>query len=127
MAMCLDEREHLADDRVYESLAEKRLIVPGHWHAEVGNALTTNLRRQRLTFQSFDYALNNLRALRVITEPIPDVEDIAATVRRAFQSGLTFYDELYVRLAETRDIPLFTFDSQMRTAARQRGVAVLPP
>ncbi len=126
LAMFLDEREHLANDDVFESLADQQFVVPAHWHAEIGNALTTNLRRGRLTPDKLDYALQNLKILEVITQSPPDLDDIAGTVRRALDSGLTYYDELYVRLAEIRNLPLFTFDSPMRTAARQRGVQILP-
>jgi predicted nucleic acid-binding protein len=126
LAMFLDEREHHADDEIFESLADQQVIVPAHWHAEIGNALTTNLRRGRLPPEKFEFALANLRVLKVITHPIPELDDIAGTVRRSVEFGLTYYDELYVRLAETRDIPLFTFDAPMRKAALQRGVATVP-
>ncbi len=124
LAMVFDEREH--DDQVFDSLAEQQLIVPAHWHAEIGNALTTGVRRGRLNDAQLGYALANLKVLRVLTEALPEGEDIAAGVRRAVASGLTYYDELYVRLAELRQIPLLTFDAQMRVAAKQRGVALLP-
>jgi predicted nucleic acid-binding protein len=126
LAMFLDEREHRASDEIFESLADQQVIVPAHWHAEIGNALTTNLRRGRLPPEKFEFALANLKVLKVITHPNPELDDIAGTVRRAVEFGLTYYDELYVRLAETRGIPLFTFDAQMRKAALQRGVATVP-
>jgi predicted nucleic acid-binding protein len=126
LAMFLDEREHLANDDVFESLADQQFVVPAHWHAEIGNALATNVRRGRLAPEKLEYALRNLKILEVITQSPPELDDIAGAVRRAFESGLTYYDELYVRLAEIKSLPLFTFDSQMRKAARQRGVEILP-
>ncbi|AVT75874.1 twitching motility protein PilT [Rhodopseudomonas palustris] len=126
LAMFLDEREHLAHDEVFESLADQQFVVPAHWHAEIGNALTTNVRRGRLPSDKLEYALHNLKILEVITQSPPELDEVAGAVRRALDSGLTYYDELYVRLAEVRNLPLFTFDSQMRKAARQRGVEILP-
>jgi predicted nucleic acid-binding protein len=125
LAIFLDEREH-ADDELFETIADQQVLVPAHWHAEIGNALTMNLRRGRLTSETFETALANLRVLKVATQPIPEIDDIAGTVRRAVEFGLTYYDELYVRLAEIRSIPLFTFDTQMRNAALRRSVATLP-
>lgn len=126
LAMFMDEREHLADDATFETLADQPCIVPAHWHAEIGNALATNLRRGRLPADKFEFALTNLQALKVMTQPTPELDELAPAVRRAVEAGLSYYDELYVRLAETRGVPLFTFDAQMRKAALQRGITVLP-
>jgi predicted nucleic acid-binding protein len=126
VALCLDERELLADDQTFESLGEEQLLVPSHWHAEVGNALVMSLRRGRLTSAELTSAVENLAVLQIVTQPVLRIDEIEATVNRAAKAGLTYYDELYVWLAESQTLPLFSFDKQMRTAARQRGVAVLP-
>ncbi|MET0878337.1 MAG: type II toxin-antitoxin system VapC family toxin [Tardiphaga sp.] len=126
IALCLDERELLADDQTFESLGEQELLVPAHWHAEVGNALVVNLRRGRLTAASLAYAIQSLKKLQIATQPAPRTEEIEAIVNSAVSAGLTYYDELYVRLAEFRGLPLFTFDKQMRVAAKRRGIVVLP-
>ena len=126
VAMCLDERELLGDDQTFESLGEQELLVPAHWHAEVGNAFVTNIRRGRLTTARLGYAMENLGALQVATQSAPRIGEIEAIVNSAVEAGLTYYDELYVRLAGFRGLPLFSFDKQMRTAARQRGIFVLP-
>lgn len=126
IALCLDERDLLGNDDTFESLAEQQLLVPAHWHAEIGNALVTNMRRGRLTEKRLAYAIENLAVLSVVTQPVPRVEEIAAIVESAARAGLTYYDELYVRLAELRASPLFSFDNAMRAASRKRGVAVLP-
>jgi predicted nucleic acid-binding protein len=126
VAMCLDERELLTDDRTFESLAEQQLLVPAHWHAEIGNAFVTNIRRGRLATESLAYAIANLTVLQIATQSAPRIEDIEAIVASAVKSGLTYSDELYVRLADLRGLPLFSFDRQMRTAAAQRGIVVLP-
>lgn len=126
IALCLDERELLADDETFETLGEQELLVPAHWHAEVGNALVTNMRRGRLTADHLAFAIAHLTTLQIATQSAPRTEDIEAIVNGAVKAGLTYYDELYVRLAEFRGLPLFSFDKQMRAAAAQRGVAVLP-
>lgn len=126
VAMCLDERELLGDDETFESLGEQELLVPAHWHAEIGNAFVTNLRRGRLTTANLAYAIANLTALRIATQPAPRLEEIEVIANSAVQSGLTYYDELYVRLAEIRMLPLFSFDRQKRTAAQKRGIVALP-
>ena len=126
VAMCLDERDLLADDKTFESLGEQELLVPAHWHAEVGNAFVTNLRRGRLKIANLAYAIENLTALRIATQPAPRFEEIEGIANSAVQSGLTYYDEIYVRLAEARSLPLFSFDRQMQAAALKRGIVVLP-
>ena len=126
VAMCLDERELLGDDQTFESLGEQELLVPAHWHAEVGNAFVTNIRRGRLTSTRLAYAMENLSVLRIATQSAPRTGEIEAIVNSAVKAGLTYYDELYVRLAEIEGVPLFSFDKRMRTAAEQRGIVVLP-
>jgi predicted nucleic acid-binding protein len=126
VAMFLDESESLGDDDTFETLAEEQLLVPAHWHAEVGNAFVTNVRRGRLPAARLTYAMTNLAALNVTTQPAPRTEEIEAIVVSAVKSRLTYYDELYVRLAESSKSQLFSFDEAMRAAARQRGVDVVP-
>ena len=126
IALCLDERELLADDKTFESLGEQELLVPAHWHAEVGNALVVNLRRGRLPAPRLAYAIQSLKTLQIAIQPAPRTDEIDAIVNSAVFSGLTYYDELYVSLAEFKGLPLFTFDKQMRGAAERRGIVVLP-
>lgn len=126
VAMCLDESELLGSDDTFESLAEQELLVPAHWHAEVGNALVTNVRRGRLAADRLTYAISNLSVLSVTTQPPPRTEEVESIVASAIKSGLTFYDELYVLLAESSRNSLFTFDKAMRAAATKRGVGISP-
>lgn len=126
VAMCLDESELLGSDDTFESLAEQSLLVPAHWHAEVGNALVTNVRRGRLAADRLAFAIGNLTILTVTTQPPPRTEEIESIIASAIKSGLTFSDELYVHLAESSKNPLFSFDKAMRAAALKRGVGILP-
>jgi predicted nucleic acid-binding protein len=126
VAMLLDEKEHLTNNRTFDVLTENALIAPGHWPAEVGSALLMNVRRGRLSVERLHAIVERLAVFRVAVQHPPQVAEIESRVLRALKDGLTYYDALYVELAIENAAPLFSLDEQMRRAAAQRGVSVLP-
>jgi predicted nucleic acid-binding protein len=126
IAMLLDEKEHLTDNRTFDVLTESALIAPGHWPAEVGNALLMNVRRGRLSIERLHAMVERLAVFRVAVQHPPQAAEIESRLLRALKDGLTYYDALYVELAVDHDASLFSLDEQMRQAAAQRGVSVLP-
>ena len=74
-------------------------LVPQHWQLEVRNALLMAERRGRITADEVNERLLNLRELLVSTDTPPDLEAAFALART---HGLTFYDALYLELAQRR-------------------------
>jgi predicted nucleic acid-binding protein len=106
-----------------ERLVREGGIVPNLWPLEVGNAL---LMAQRLTREQ------RLQAVQALMDlPIErDLETSERAWRETFQladdHSLTLYDAAYLELAVRLDLPLATFDEQLKTAAQRFGLAALP-
>lgn len=118
--------EFLADG---EHRAEAELAVSsGHWlwvpwliDAEVGQALRRRVRKRQMTPDAAREALACLPEM-----PLQRVS-YAALVERAWQirENVTFYDALYVALAEELGVPLLTLDRHLARAPGMAGTVEL--
>jgi predicted nucleic acid-binding protein len=113
--------EFLADGEHHA--AAEFAITSGHWlwvptliDAEAGQALRRRVWRQKMSQEAAEKALAYLA--RVQLQRVSH----AALVERAWQlrENVTFYDALYVALAEELGVPLLTLD---RHLARAPGLA----
>jgi len=102
--------------------------VPHLWPLEVTNALVKALRRKQITrAELFDYA----RQLASLSVQV----DIDRTAERAFNQvlllaeryQLTTYDAAYLELAQRRQLPLATADTNLLQAAGATKVEVFKP
>jgi len=119
--------EFLADGPGADA-AEERLRRPGEplWtpylvDAEVGHALRRAVRREVLDADEAGDALWELDELplrRISHEPL-------VHYAWALRDNVTFYDGLYVALAEMLDEPLITFDARLARAGVQAEIEVL--
>ena len=96
------------------------VIVPGHFPAEVANAL---LRSARLTAADTTTRLERLSAARLETAD-RGWAGILGAVELAERHRLTIYDALYLDLALDVDAELATLDRSLATAARSEGLAI---
>jgi predicted nucleic acid-binding protein len=85
--------------------------------AEVGNALRRQVRAEVLTARKARAALGDLLDMRLQRVPHRPLVDRAWQLR----DNVSFYDGLYVALAEAADSPLLTFDERL---ARAPGLRV---
>jgi len=100
-----------------------RLWAPHLVDAEVGHVLRRNVRRGRIEADAALLALEELTLMplrRARHRPL---------VPRAWElrDNLSFYDALYVALAEILEQPLITFDARIsRASGIQAEIEVLP-
>ncbi len=87
------------------------------------NALLVAERRGRITVDEVNERLLNLRELPVSTDTTPDL-DVAFALARTH--GLTFYDALYLELAQRRQAALATLDTALGRAAVAAGLVLVP-
>ncbi|HEX6665418.1 MAG TPA: type II toxin-antitoxin system VapC family toxin [Solirubrobacterales bacterium] len=119
--------EFLADGGGADS-AEERLQGEGHllWapqllDAEVGHALRRAVRRGELDADSAGEALWKLDAL-----PLRRIShELLVHSAWVLRENVSFYDGLYVALAEMLDEPLVTFDSRLARAGTAAQIEVL--
>ncbi|CAL1242021.1 type II toxin-antitoxin system VapC family toxin [Candidatus Methylocalor cossyra] len=97
-------------------------IVPNLWPPEVENALLTAQRRQRITREQRLKAIPALADLPIETDPETSERAWRETLQLADDHGLTLYDAAYLELAVRLDLPLATFDEQLKAAAQRLGL-----
>jgi predicted nucleic acid-binding protein len=95
---------------------ERWVWAPALVDAEVGNALRRQVRAKVLTARKAHAALDDLLEMR-----LQRVEH-RFLVERAWQlrDNVSFYDGLYVALAEAAGAPLLTFDKKLTRASGLR-------
>ena len=127
MIAWLINEPHLAlGDDIYQLLAERTIHVPAHWPAEIANAMAVNIRKGRIRLADFAAIDQRLCKLDVIVEPAPTLERIKLLVQFATEYRLTAYDAAYVLLAHNSGVTLATIDGEMRKAAQQLSIPLLP-
>jgi predicted nucleic acid-binding protein len=113
--------EYLTEDRPGRGLARRLdeeagwLWAPAVVDAEVGHALRANVRRREIEAPHAEAALEDLMSMRL------ERVSHGFLAERSWQlrDNLSFYDGLYVALAEALGAPLLTFDARL---ARAPGV-----
>jgi predicted nucleic acid-binding protein len=95
---------------------ERWAWAPALVDAEVGNALRRLVRAEKITARKAGAALDDLLLMRLQRVPHHYL------VERAWQlrDNVSFYDGLYVALAETMDAPLVTLDKKLASATGLR-------
>ena len=121
------ERWHVEADRLMQSLLTTPAIAPGVWIFEVSGSLLRIMRDGKITQFEAESALNSLFQVPVLAVS----DDYRGVVlkevwRLARDTGLKLNDASFLHLALVLDVPLATFDTQLRRAAVSRGVALLP-
>lgn len=106
-------------------LAERRIVVPSHWTAEVGNAILKALRRKTIAQERLTIIASNLDILDLTIEPPISVASMLPLLAFAREQGLSMYDAAYVHLAWKRVAALASFDKAMRKSAERLGIQLI--
>lgn len=123
---------HFADEETSATAAVEQLtieatvIVPGHWRAEVANALLVGERSGRATSSDSARFIGRLDQLDLVIDQLDDGEVMGRILPLARAHRLTVYDALYLEVAERRGLPLASLDKPLRKAASDVGVTLLP-
>ncbi|MGN6588603.1 MAG: type II toxin-antitoxin system VapC family toxin [Solirubrobacterales bacterium] len=100
---------------------EKALWAPELLDAEVGSALRGGVRRKTIDVEQAADALEGLRRLPVHRVSHERLAQFAWLLR----DNVSFYDGLYVALAQLLDQPLLTFDGRLARAGVDVEIEVL--
>jgi predicted nucleic acid-binding protein len=100
---------------------EKALWAPELLDAEVGSALRGGVRRKTLNVERAVQGLEELRKLPVHRVSHERLAQFAWLLR----DNVSFYDGLYVALAQLLDQPLLTFDGRLARAGVDVEVELL--
>ena len=114
----LDPRADVAMTRLEDGMA----LVPQLWHVEVRSVLLVAERRGRIRAGEVDERLLWLGGLPIQTDAQPDL-DTALSLARTH--GLSFYDAVYLELAQRRQSTLATLDAALGRAATAEGLMLV--
>ncbi|MFN3566678.1 MAG: type II toxin-antitoxin system VapC family toxin [Burkholderiaceae bacterium] len=126
LAWLLPDEGSEAVDKLADQIEAETIVVPAVWRLEVGNALLTALRRERLARKDVERLLALVAALPVEQDLPLDDAAYARVMAIAQRFGLTSYDAAYLELAKRRGVALATLDARLRQASAKAGVAVMP-
>lgn len=119
---CFHDEDDPRADAAYDLLYDEYALVPLMWWFEVRNVVLLGERRQRI---SEDHASSFLDRLDRCTIEFAALSDHAPILALARRHRLTFYDAVYLELAQREGIALATLDDQLATAARAEGIALI--
>ena len=111
------------DDALLLRARDGITIVPGHWQAEVVQAVARGVRLGRWSVGDARDLLVRVGDLDVTT--IVDPAFASELLAAALETGLTAQDAAYLQLARDLDAPLATADGALRAAAERVGVACI--
>lgn len=119
-----DEQDTLVAD-LPGLIEQGACVVPQHWRLEVTNQILCGLRRKRLTEAMADVAIAQIDMLPISVDAETG-QRYAASYALAVRHGLTVYDAAYLELAIRRGSPLASHDAQLRRAALNEKIELIP-
>ena len=118
LAVLLDEPER---EMVVESTKGASLVAPASLVYEVGNALSSLMRRQSLSIAESVAVYHAFVRISIrLIEP-----DMQAAILVSGEESIYAYDAYFIVCAERMGIPLLTLDRKLANIARKRGVRLL--
>lgn len=118
------DEDHPVATNALDLVRREGAVVPQHWWFEVLSAFLTGERRGRLSETQTGEALNLLDQLKIEHAPLPAQAPVLALAR---EHGLSFYDAVYLELAQSRNLALATLDRELAAAAKMVGVPLVGP
>jgi predicted nucleic acid-binding protein len=103
----------------------ERIVVPGHWPAEILTGVPRAARRGRINDPSVDAFLDALPLYDIVVDARPMPEQWAEALQLTRQHRLSGYDAMYLALAKRLNIGLATLDGRLRDAATSEGVLLV--
>jgi predicted nucleic acid-binding protein len=119
---CFHDEDDPRADAAYDLLYTEYALVPFMWWFEVCNVVLLGERRQRISEDHATNFLDQLGQCSIKYAPLSDHASILALARR---HRLSFYDAVYLELAQREGVGLATLDNRLATAARTEGVVVV--
>jgi len=113
------------DDLLARVASGMRIVVPTIWPFEMANALTSLVRRKRITANDSAAAASALGRLNPIVDDEGHRVAMGETLALAIKCSLSVYDAAYLELARRRGLPLSTRDGALHAAARKMKVRTL--
>lgn len=109
-------------DRQIEPLT---LVAPWLWRLEVVNVILVRERRRQITPAQGTRLLDALEGMEVEIVGEPASRTLGSLAQTARPHQLSAYDAVYLDFAISLDLPLFTDDHNLQSAAKRMGVTLI--
>lgn len=123
---CFQDENDPRADAAWDLLERDResALVPLHWWFEIRNVALHGERRGRLAEDYTSHFFSILERFAIDHAPLPEHAAVLALARR---HRLSFYDAVYLELAQREGIALATLDNELIKAAPLEGVRLIGP
>jgi predicted nucleic acid-binding protein len=125
MSAVLDEASADLARAILRRVAEAGALVPNLWHLEVGQALLVAEQQLRIDTTGRQRAQTLPLDLPVTVDAETSSRAMRDTATIAAGQRLSLYDAAYLELGRRCELPLATFDTNLRRAASAIGVVLL--
>ena len=130
LSHCLAEPEFRDQARrILAALESETAMVPAIWNLELANGLLKKERAKVITKKEVDELLGRWSKMPVTVETLGLSVTFSDTLHLAREHNLSVYDASYLELAVRRKVPVASFDSALRDAAKREAVGLFeaPP
>jgi predicted nucleic acid-binding protein len=125
LTWCFEDERTPATAALLGQVGEQGALAPMLWPLEAVNGLLVAERRGRLDTPRRRRLPGFPRALPITLDAETAPQTWTATARLAERFGISAYDACYLELAQRHQLPLASFDRDLRSAAAAIGVPVL--
>ncbi|MTJ11047.1 type II toxin-antitoxin system VapC family toxin [Anabaena sp. UHCC 0187] len=125
ISWCLVDENNDYANSILTMMVDSEAFVPGIWSLEIANTLIVAERRNRMTKEQSQEAINLLQSLLIQVDMATDTNALDATLKLAREEGLAAYDAAYLELALRLQLPLATLDNRLAEAAIRCGVSLI--
>jgi predicted nucleic acid-binding protein len=125
ISWCLVDENNDYANSILAMMVDSEAFVPGIWSLEIANTLVVAERRNRMTKEQSEEAINLLRSLLIKVDMATEINALDSTLNLARQEGLAAYDAAYLELALRLKLPLATLDNRLAEAAIRCGVTLV--
>ncbi len=123
LALALSELEFREKAlRILAALSTDTALVPAIWHLEFASVLLKRERVGKFTREEVEEVLARWTKLPVKTDTVGLAGTFTETLALARKHSLSVYDASYVELAKRHGLPIASFDTALREAAKREGV-----
>jgi predicted nucleic acid-binding protein len=116
------DESHPIAGQTWLLIRDEDAIVPAHWWFEVRNTLLIGERRGRSSLSDTAATVERLSRMTIVSQSLPNDGAVFALARK---HQLTFYDAVYLELAQRERLALATLDKQLAHAASAEGVLLV--